>query len=202
MPPTHTPTPIWCRYFFRNIFLAPGSSLYMYMWQRDQPRTTQLFSKVVVPRRCKLLFISTPTLFVNFHDEFIYIKGFSWGGYGFADRFIILTYLCPIIQQQTIYWRILPKFHPRSAFWVIFPHINRFSFPQPQRFELPSLMGFALLCCTINTMLNAAFLFWWGYDGELQKSYCNMSIPKRQRNFVYHIIQRVSIKVPQFNEKY
>ena len=24
-------------------------------------------------------------------------KGFSWGGYGFADRFMILTYLCPII---------------------------------------------------------------------------------------------------------
>ena len=72
------------------------------------------------------------------------LKGFSWGGYGFADRFMILTYLCPIIQQQTIYGRILPKFHPQSAFWVIFPKINRFSFPQPQRFELPSLMGFAL----------------------------------------------------------
>ena len=24
-------------------------------------------------------------------------KGFSWGGYGFADRFMILTYLCPTI---------------------------------------------------------------------------------------------------------
>ena len=71
-------------------------------------------------------------------------KGFSWGGYGFADRFMILTYLCPTILQQTIYGRILPKFHPGSAFWVIFPKLNIFSSPQPQRFELPSLMGFAL----------------------------------------------------------
>ena len=29
-------------------------------------------------------------------------KGFSWGGYGFADRFMILTYLCPTIQAVII----------------------------------------------------------------------------------------------------
>ena len=28
---------------------------------------------------------------------FGFFKGFSWGGYGFADRFMILTYLCPTI---------------------------------------------------------------------------------------------------------
>ena len=41
----------------------------------------------------------------------------------------------------------------------------------------------------INTMLNAAFLFWWGYDGELKEIQFNMSIPIRQRNFVDHIIR-------------
>ena len=42
----------------------------------------------------------------------------------------------------------------------------------------------------INTMLNAAFLFWWGYDGELQKFYFNMSIPKRQLERVMVLIQQ------------